>query len=33
VPSQNNPENECEILLNLASDLNAAIIVVIPPHR
>jgi hypothetical protein len=33
VPSQNNPENEGEILLNLAPDSNAAIIAVILFHR
>jgi hypothetical protein len=33
VPSQNNPENEGEVLPNLASDPNAAIIAVIPPHK
>jgi hypothetical protein len=33
MPSQNNPENEGEILSNLAPDSNAAIIVVISFHR
>jgi hypothetical protein len=33
VPSQNGPENEGEVLFNLAPDSNAAIIAVIPSHR
>jgi hypothetical protein len=33
VPSQNDPENEGEVLLNLASDPNAAIIAVISSHK
>jgi hypothetical protein len=33
VPSQNNPENEGEILPNLAPDPNAAIIAVTLSHK